>query len=122
MTRLQAAQQELVAAQGEFLAAWAREDNRPHLIMEASGPDEAREVTALAGEIMALTERAAATRNIAGLALARATAGFWARLAYDFDEPPVVAASGLLMALTPMADLATRLVEQAREPKEPGNG
>jgi hypothetical protein len=116
VSRLQQAQQALVAVQGEFLAAWAKDAQKPEIVLECDGAAEAREIEALAGEIMQLIEREAGSRTVAGMALTRAVAGFWARLAYDFQEPPVVASIGLLI---PAADVAGRLVQQRLDEDRP---
>ena len=112
VTRLTAAQQELTAAQAEFLAAWAAESDKPNLVFEVDDVAAAREVDALARSVMTLIEKECDSRELAGVALTRALAGFYARLAVDFEEPAVIAAIGVLMAMTPTAALAARLVRQ----------
>lgn len=112
VSRLTAAQQELTAAQADFLAAWAQESEKPNLVFSVDEVSAAKEVEALAVAIMELVEKQCDSRELAGVALTRALAGFYARLALDFEEPAVVAAIGVLIAMTPTADLAARLVRQ----------
>ncbi len=88
-------------------------------LTDPEDPAVAAAVMELAERIMALTTESGAERLVVGGALARCTAGFWARLTVDAGEPPATAGGAVMRQAMDAATVARSLARQAYARRRP---